>query len=91
MQILQSDWNRFNPPDMLAVFPNRTIRRELAHPCHIQYGHPGPFLLIVISLAHPILTVHVRLVVLQNHVLILVEQGVDKGFEQIRVFRRKKA
>ena len=68
-------------PDFVAVLSNRAIGRELAHSRRVEDRHSCPGILIPVGLADAVLTVHVRLIIGEQQVLVMLEQGIDERFE----------
>ena len=89
--LFQKNGDRLHLPDLLAVLPDRTIRRELAHPGHVENGHTGPPLLIPVGPAHLLLALHVGRVVCEDQIFVMIKKGIHKGFEQVRIAAREKS
>src|SRR5271157_4086054 len=54
------DLDRPGPPYVRAVFPDRAVRRELAHPCNIQDRHAVPAITVPLRRADLVLALDVR-------------------------------
>ena len=72
-------------PDMVGVFLNRTVRREIAHVGDIMHRFHRPLFRMTIQLIHLILAIHIATVIRQH--LIMVTK-VDQRIQQIAIATR---
>ena len=86
-QIFSLPSKRPDAPDLLAILPDGPVGGKFPHPGRIENGHPGPPGLCPLKkgLADPVLAIDIGRVVRQNQVGIMIQQGIDKRFEQVPV------
>ena len=75
----------------LDIFADGAVGREVADAGHVQDGLPGPVPPVQVSLADLLLAMDVAAVVGQEDEVVMVEQGVHQGPEQVRITLAKEA
>ena len=78
-------------PDVAAVFPDRAVGREAAHPRAVEDRHAGPAFVISIRSANPFLTIDIALIVSEKHVIVTNKQRIHQWPEQVAVAIREKS
>ena len=76
------DAHGFDLPDVLAIFADGPIRRELAHARGVQDRHARPLRGILVRGGHPALAVDVGLEIGQQHEVVAFEETFHQSFEQ---------
>src|SRR4029453_19642315 len=83
--------DRAGMPDVAAVIPDRSIRRELPDAGAVENRHAGPVRAIAIGLAEALLEFQIALEVGKEHVVVAREQRFDQRPKQLAVTLREVA
>ena len=84
-------------PDIIHVFLNGAVRRELSDLRRVQHGHASPLLLIPVQLLDPLLSLGVGSEILQDEELVrsviaaALKQRIVQLPEQLGILRRIEA
>jgi hypothetical protein len=49
----------------------------------VEDGHSGPFLLVAEGITRPVLAPHIGLIIGENQIVVIPEQGVRQGLEKV--------
>ena len=82
---LQSDWNRFDFPDVPAIFTDCPVGGELAHASGVEDGHAGPAFLVAVGLIDLLLGIHIGPEISEQHERVMEQKGIDQRFEQFLI------
>src|SRR6185436_15971419 len=81
---------RLDVPDLAHVFPDRPVRRELAHARGVEDRHARPAIAVAPGSVDARLAFLVRRIVGEHHVLVVPHEMVDEGPEKLTIAIRKR-